>query len=252
MNDVLNQLYNRKSVRDYLEKPVEEEKAEQILKAAMRAPTAGNMMLYSILRIEDPSLKNTLAVTCDNQPFIAKAPLVLLFLADYRRFYRRYLQLHELGGQKPRALTAGDFMLASADAVIAAQSAVVAADSLGIGSCYIGDVIEHFEQHRALLHLAPFTAPVAMVCFGYPTKEQAERSLTPRFPGKYIVSVDRYQDLSPEELVDFCPDLRAASLLERKFNTAFGAEMGRSADEILKNFVSPAENEKNTLPKKER
>ena len=44
-------------------------------------------MLYSIIEVESQKLKDKLALTCDNQPFIAKAPLVLLFLADYQKWY---------------------------------------------------------------------------------------------------------------------------------------------------------------------
>jgi len=47
----------------------------EILKAAFEAPTAGGMMHYSILDITDEELKKKLAVVCDNQPFIAQAPL---------------------------------------------------------------------------------------------------------------------------------------------------------------------------------
>ena len=64
---------------------------QAILQAAMRAPTAGNMMLYSIIDVENQALKDRLAVTCDDQPFIAKAPFVLLFVADYQRWYDYYL-----------------------------------------------------------------------------------------------------------------------------------------------------------------
>jgi FMN reductase (NADPH)/FMN reductase [NAD(P)H] len=64
---------------------------DEILRAALRAPTAGNMMLYTILHVSDPAAKATLARTCDNQPFIATAPLVLLFLADYQRWYDDFL-----------------------------------------------------------------------------------------------------------------------------------------------------------------
>lgn len=49
----------------------------------MQAPTAGNQMLYTILQITDQNLKERLAETCDHQPFIAKAPLVLVFLAVF-------------------------------------------------------------------------------------------------------------------------------------------------------------------------
>ena len=42
-------------------------------------------------------------------------------------------------------------MLAVTDCAIAAQNAVTAADSLGLGSCYIGDIMEQCEFHRELL-----------------------------------------------------------------------------------------------------
>ena len=49
------------------------------------------MMLYSIIEVNDQAAKDTLARTCDHQPFIARAPLVLLFLADYQRWFDYYL-----------------------------------------------------------------------------------------------------------------------------------------------------------------
>ena len=87
MNDIIRSLYQRKSVRAYEGRGVEPEKKQTILEAALQAPTAGNMSLYTILDITDPALKQRLSVTCDNQPFIATAPLVLVFCADYRRWY---------------------------------------------------------------------------------------------------------------------------------------------------------------------
>lgn len=50
-------------------------------------------------------------------------------------------------------------MLAVTDTVIAAQNAVVAAESLGIGSCYIGDIMENCEEHRRLLQLPDYVFP---------------------------------------------------------------------------------------------
>ena len=82
MNDVIHQLRDRKSVRAYLDKPIAPEDRRAILEAACAAPTAGNQQLYTILDITDQRLKDTLAETCDHQPFIAQAPLVLIFCAD--------------------------------------------------------------------------------------------------------------------------------------------------------------------------
>ena len=78
----LDLIMQRKSVRVYEDKEVSEEIKDKILSAAFQAPTAGNMMMYSIIEIDDQSIKNKLVKTCDNQTMIGKAPLILLFLAD--------------------------------------------------------------------------------------------------------------------------------------------------------------------------
>ena len=75
----------RRSVRAWEDRPVSAEMEKRLLKTALRTPTAGNMMLYSILGIEDAELKMRLAETCDHQPFFARAPPIFVFLADYAR-----------------------------------------------------------------------------------------------------------------------------------------------------------------------
>ena len=86
MNEIIRSLYERKSVRVFEDRPVEEAVKRSVLEAALQAPTAGNMALYTILDITDPEKKAALSKSCDNQPFIATAPMVLIFCADYRRW----------------------------------------------------------------------------------------------------------------------------------------------------------------------
>ena len=128
-NAILSALSARKSVRVFTPDPVTPDERAAILNAAFQAPTAGNQQLYTILDITDPALKATLADLCDHQPFIAGAPLVLVFLADCRRWLNAY---HAAGITDARKPGAGDLMLAVADTCIAAQNAVVAAESLSV------------------------------------------------------------------------------------------------------------------------
>lgn len=83
MNNTIKELFERKSVRAFESKPVENYKKQLIINAAIQAPTAGNMTLYSIIDVRNQGIKDKLAQSCDNQPFIAKAPIVLIFVADY-------------------------------------------------------------------------------------------------------------------------------------------------------------------------
>ena len=233
MNETLELMMNRKSIRAFQEKEIPAEVKETILSAAMRAPTAGNLMLYSILDVTEQPLKDKLALTCDHQPFIATAPMVLIFLADYRRWYRKFQQ----AGGNPHAPRLSDFMLSMNDTMIAAHAACMAAESLGVGSCYIGDIIEQWETHREIFQLPEYVAPVSMLVFGYPTQQQKERPLVSRFPKETIVFENQYRDLSEEELNDFCKSDRAKLICENKYTSEFALEMERSAKEILKNWT---------------
>ena len=243
MNEVIKQLHDRKSVRVYEERAIEPEVKQAILEAAIQAPSAGNMALYTILDITDPEMKAKLAVSCDNQPFIATAPMVLIFCADYRRWYDVFCD-HVEEVRKPDM---GDLFLAEADTLIAAQNAVVAAHSFGLGSCYIGDITENYEFHKELLNLPQYVVPAAMLCIGYPTAQQMSRPKPPRHAVSDLVHENGYsmekshamtrmlsqqQDKEGEELTDwlnrFC---------KRKWNSEFSREMSRSCTEMVKDWL---------------
>lgn len=245
MNETIRQLHARKSVRAFEQAEVPEEVKQAVLHAAFQAPTAGNQMLYTILDITDGALKHTLADLCDHQPFIATAPVVLIFLADCRR----WLDAYRAAGLTPRAPAMGDILLATADAVIAAQNAVVAAESLGLGSCYIGDILENCEAVRAALRLPAEVVPAAMLVIGYPTGQQKARRKPERFDGRYIVFQNAYRTLSPEEHRAMYlgrearggrPDTSFEQSMEafwkRKYESGFSREMSRSAAVYLSAF----------------
>ena len=242
MNEILRQLHARKSVRVYEDRPVDANVKRAILEAAIQAPTAGNMALYTILDITDPDIKAALAKSCDNQPFIAKAPMVLIFCADYRRWYDVFCEYVD-DVRKPDM---GDLFLAEADALIAAQNAVVAAHSLGLGSCYIGDITENYEYHKTLLNLPKYVAPAAMLCFGYPTEQQLSRPKPPRHPVEALVHENGYcleksaqmtqmlgaqQDKCGEALEDYI-----RRFCRRKWNSDFSVEMSRSCTEMVRDW----------------
>lgn len=244
MNPVLETIHNRKSTRAYEPRPVPPEVRDEILRAAMRAPTAGNMMLYSIIEVQDQALKDRLVETCDNQPFIAEAPLVLLFLADYQRWYDYFhvagVKEHLLGpGEDLITPQAGDLMLAACDALIAAQTAALAAESLGLGSCYIGDILENFEIHRQMFDLPPYAIPVALLCIGYPTVEERQRQQTSRFGEEFIHFQDRYRRLSDDEFgrmfgsLATGEDSAGVRVYRRKYSAGFSIEMRRSVQAML-------------------
>jgi nitroreductase len=253
VNPTIELMNARSSTRAYDPAPLGDAEKQAILHATMRAPTAGNLMLYSIIEIEDQALKDRLAVTCDDQPFIAKAPWVLVFVADYQKWIDLFAMsgVDRLPGVAHRGAPGpGDLLLACCDALIAAQNAVIAAESLGIGSCYIGDVLEQAEEHTELLGLPNHTLPIAMLCFGRPAKR---RRPVPRYE-KHVVHRDRYRRLSAEELREASDELAhlhaprgfrqgieniGQDVYARKYAAGFTHELNRSAARWLERWQTP-------------
>ena len=241
MNEVIRQLHARKSVRAFEDREIPKEIKNAILEAACQAATAGNQQLYTILDITNQDIKEKLVDTCDHQPFIAAAKMVLIFCADCRKWYKAF----EAAGCQPRDPGVGDLLLAVSDANIAAQNAVTAAESFGIGSCYIGDIMENCEQQRALLNLPEYVFPAAMLVFGYPTQQQKGREKPRRAQMHHIVHENGYRDMDEEELERLF-SIRTGQLsyeeymkrfCDRKFNSEFSREMSRSVGEYLSDFL---------------
>lgn len=259
MNPTLELLMNRRTHRAFTTRPITEEHKELMRKATLRAPTAGNMMFYSVLEISDQDKKDRLAVLCDNQPMIATAPLVWLFLSDARKWVNYYREggSVESGEQKGiawRAPGAGDLLLAMSDALIAAETAVIAAESLGIGSCYIGDILEHYEDIVGMFGLPKYVSVATLVIFGYPKNPEPLAYPAIRCPEESIFMENCYQEPHLKELkVAFgaqeermcqqgrLPFDNEGSIADyyyfRKHASDFMEEMNRSSRELIKDWV---------------
>ena len=180
-NETIKLLGNRRSIRAFEDKPIEKDTLKKLKELTLRAPSAGNMTMYSVIEVTDQDTKNKLAKICDNQIMISKAPGVWVFLADMERWYSWIKEggSSERTGKPVRHPGVGDLHLAMQDAIIASETAVIAAEALGLGSCFIGDIIENYEELQKLLELPPLAAPASMIIFGYPKERRGEMTLRP-------------------------------------------------------------------------
>lgn len=145
-------LGGRHSVREFLDREVEEEKVRRILEACNSAPSAGNLQAYEIVVVKGEGQKERLAEAALGQGFISGAPVVLVFLASPGRSARKY-------GERGRGL------YCILDAAIAASYAQLAAAALGLGSVWVGA----FDDRAVREALdAEGLVPVGIVPIGYP------------------------------------------------------------------------------------
>ncbi len=254
MNDVLQTIANRISLRVYKDQPIDETDKNAIIQAAMRAPTAGNQMLYSMIVIKDQANKKRLSELCDHQAFIAKAPLAIVFVADHHKWFTYYQknnvkQFCEDKDFQFEAPQESDLLLAIQDAMIAAQNSVIAAESLNIGSCYIGDIMENGEQVKELLKLPQYTMPIGMLVYGY-YPDNYPKIPKKRFDKEFIVFEDQYRELNNSEVDTMFKDEEknynpqnpyqaknfAQQFYARKTGAPFSKEMARSVRFWLKQW----------------
>jgi len=252
MNNIMEIINRRVSIRKFNNKPIAKEVMDDIVLAAMRAATAGNMMMYSIIKVQDKETLKQLSKTCDDQPFIADADTALIFVADLHKWHS-YFQLSkvpeyaEKTGRVYTGPTLADCILGVNDALIAAQNATLAAESYGVGNCYIGDIMENIEEHRALLNLPKHVFPATMIVFGHYDHQPQPR---PRFEKEFVVFDEKYKQLSNQDISDMFKtheekfakqpvegfDNYAQQFYNRKIGAVFFEEMNRSLKEIMKDF----------------
>jgi nitroreductase len=124
-------VWSRRSVRRYLEIPVEREKILACLEAARLAPSAENVQPWRFLVVDDPGIKARLALEAFSgiysfSRFAARAPVLIVILA------RPDILANRLGKQVQKVT----FYLI--DVGIAGAHLALQAEELGLGSCWIG------------------------------------------------------------------------------------------------------------------
>ncbi len=187
---------NRVTVRNYSKKHIPEELLDSILEKAMRAPTCGNMQLYSVIVTRDKANLERLAKEHFNQPAATGADVILTICADFNRF----TQWCEASNAKPGYDNFHSFMMALTDAVIYSQQIVTIAEMEGLGTCYLGTVNYNAKQISELLQLPDLVVPVASLSLGFPANESEEQC--ERLPLNAIRHNETYRKDSKEEILD--------------------------------------------------
>ena len=255
--ETITLIEQRKSCRAFKKEEVSKEVLDQLKYLTLRAPSAGNMELYSIIEVTDNKIKEELAEICDNQKIIANAPIVWVFLADNNKWekYFTYSSSEEKFNKPRRATGLGDMHLCMQDAIIASQNAVVAAEALGLGSCFIGDIIENYERLQKLLNLPSHAIPAAMLIMGYPLSEKKSEVTTPRPDTSSSIFMENgYKDLTSDDIYSqyekhleyfaskHLLPIEDASVADyyynRKYTSSFMEEMNRSAKTFIDRWIN--------------
>lgn len=151
-------IQRRRSIRKFLDRPVEREKVEACVEASRLAPSADNVQPWRFLVVDDPELRGRLGEAAFSGiyricRFVAKAPVVIVILAHPD------VVANKLG----KAVQGTQYYLL--DIGIAGEHLVLAATEMGLGTCWIG----WFSKRgvRKLLDIPRKYDVVAMIALGY-------------------------------------------------------------------------------------
>lgn len=169
--DVLTALRERRSIRSYLNTPIEDEKLNKILETARISPSAKNKQEWKFIVIRDEEIKQRLLPAVNGRKFVVEAPVIIVACATETSFVMPCGQL---------AYTI--------DLSIAMSYMILEAQELGLGSCWIGGFFEN--QIKEILGIPENVRVVAMTPLGYPAEKPNAR---PRKMLEEIVCYDKYK-----------------------------------------------------------
>ena len=171
--DVYEAIKNRKSIRKYKPTPIPEEKLKNILNAMRLAPSAKNLQPWKFVVVRDEEIKRKLIPACNNQKFIAEAPVIIVGCALEDECFAY------MGGYM------GSWPV---DLAIAFDHLTLTATSEGLGTCWIGSFKE--EKVKEILCMPKNVRVVGLTPVGFPDENPDRR---PRKNLDEIVCYDKYR-----------------------------------------------------------
>jgi len=153
----MDAIRTRESVRDYQDRPVEEEKLLRVLEAGRLAPSAANAQEWRYVVVRDRDLRQELMKAAKGQAFVGQAPVVIACCAE----------------SDGRVMLCGQLAY-SIDVAISVDHMTLQAVAEGLGTCWIGSFFE--EQVKAVLGIPEAIRVVQLLTLGYPARTGARKN----------------------------------------------------------------------------
>jgi nitroreductase len=150
--DLFEAIFDRRSVRKFLEKPVEEEKVLKILDAARWAPSAGNTQDWEFIVVRDKMKRFQLSEAALGQYWIANAQVIIIVCSKTSKLMRIYGDI-------------GESTYSVMDVILASQNMLLAAHALGLGACFIPTI--DFGSVKRILGIPDSVRVYAIIPIGY-------------------------------------------------------------------------------------
>ena len=171
-NKIMKEIFNRRSIRKFEDRPVEQEKIDKLLRAAMQAPSAANQQPWEFIVVENKDNLKTLSLTTPYSKPVADSAVTLVLLGNSNDFKVPTGWQQDMGA--------------------AAQNILLEATHLELGAVWLGvataDVA--IDYIKNLYNLPENIKPFAMIAIGYPNGQKNE------FVDRYVAAKVHYEKWS--------------------------------------------------------
>ncbi len=170
--EIKEAIRSRRSIRNYQDRPIEQDKLDRVLEAGRLAPSARNLQEWKFVVVRDKEKRQRLSEAAMGQPYVASAPVVIAACAI----------------QTENVMPCGQYCY-PIDLAIAVDHMSLAAIAEGLGTCWIGAFYE--DKVKDILGIPEKIRVVVIMILGYPAESPAAR---PRKKLEEIVAYDAWQN----------------------------------------------------------
>ncbi len=220
-----------RTCRRFSDRPVDDVMLDAVLAATSSTPSKSDLQQWSVVVVDDPTIRSAIAELIPTMPWVAQAPRFLVFCGDSRRIRR----IASDAGSEFANDHLDAFLNAASDASMHLSTFIWAAESLGLGTCPISVVRNHIDEVSTLLGLPEHVFPLAGMCLGWPDRFEP---LSPRLGHDLTVHRNRYDDHDASaRIADYDRRRLAARPPGGVWSTAKAAMVARSERGQLARFL---------------
>lgn len=180
-NVMIESIENRRSIRKYLDKPIEDEKIIQLIESGRLAPSGSNTQPWHFVIVKSEWTRQKLAEVSHNQKWMLAAPILIVCVADIRVRISDEIHL-TLDEQSPQE----EVKQIIRDTSIAMEHILLEASNLGLGTCWVAWFTQ--EEIRPILNIPSDKYVVGIITVGYADEEPKAR------PRKKIEEIIHYEN----------------------------------------------------------
>lgn len=167
MDDILEIIKSRRSIRNYKKEKIKDEDILKILEAGRWAPSASNNQPWRFIVVKDQELIKKIGDACKIltiNSFVETSPLVVIIYSEKKH---KWVDL---------------------DCGMCAQNMMLEAHSLGIGSCFIGGYREN--KIKKIVNLSDEFNVIGLITFGY---IESRKNFSERLNIEDLIMYDYYK-----------------------------------------------------------